>query len=1069
MKSFLSFRLDESNQCLWRGDTRLALMPKPFAVLCYLVNHAGRLVTHEELLAAIWPKTFVQREVLRRYVLEIRRALGDQAEKPRFVETVPKRGYRFIAAVTEYPDIGSPVHTEAKLVGRDSALDQLDGYLRNSIHGHRQVVFISGETGIGKTALVDAFQLIAANIPTMRIVRGQCIEGFGGKEAYYPIFEALAELTRASSGEDVVANLARHAPTWIIQFPSLVRADQYASIKQQAIGATRDRMVRELCKALEVISENDALVIILEDLHWADHSTLDLLSATARRRQPAKLLILGTLRPADLILTRSPFKELRQDLLLHHLAFEVPIERLVESDVADYLGQRFGDPDFPKQLATVIHKRCDGNPLFMTAMLDHLVQQGVLSKAAGRWRMTIPLAQVDPGVPETLRQMLEVQLQHASAEEEQLLKCASVAGEFFTAWSVATMMPEHAADVDEQCAAAAERQLFLKAVRPYELPNGELTFEYQFRHSLYREVIYRRLSSAQRVNFHRLLAEGFEGLRSEPERDAAEIALHFEEGRKYERAVHYLMLAADNATRRYAHRESILALEHCRELLPKIAVERRSEFDARILEKLGDSYYALGDMEHSAATYHAMATRAAEAGLLTAQANALMRVAHSAEAIPFFLKAVELDSNFAIAYVSLSRIYSNLGEVELAKQYAKQAYELREHATERELLSILYQYHYEVTGDQTRATEILETWKRSFPDEFQPANSLALIHNLLGDFERAIEEGKEALIRNPSHGFPYSNLAHAYRGVGNFGEAQTTAEQAVEKNIATLPTRRLLYQLAILEDDQDDAKRHLECCRDKPREFEIVAARAQIAAFSGKLSEARQLYEQAAGMADARCLADAGSGHLAVATLIDLAFGNTEQARDGVRRVLARNPGYDPRLRAALTLAMTGSAEEAEATADEVTKANPEHTIINSVLAPIVRAGIALAKSRPAQAIEELRVAAPYEYGFCAVLAPLHLRAQAYLMLGSLPEAINEYERIIDHRGSDPFSLFYPAALVGLARTHALAGNKTASLRAYEQFLIEWSEADPNIPMLVTSRQEYDHLKSAPLGFAKPG
>jgi DNA-binding winged helix-turn-helix (wHTH) protein/tetratricopeptide (TPR) repeat protein len=1069
MKSFLSFRLDEGNQCLWRGDTRLTLMPKPFAVLCYLVNNAGRLVTHEELLAAIWPKTYVQQEVLRRYILEIRRVLGDHAEKPRFVETVPKRGYRFVAAVTEYAD-DSSVRAEAKLVGRESALGQLGGYLKKSMHGHRQVVFVSGETGIGKTALVDAFQLIAANLPSVRIVRGQCIEGFGGKEAYYPIFEALAELARASSGGDVVANLARHAPTWIIQFPSLVPPDQYASIKQQAIGATRDRMVRELCEALEVITDSDGLVIILEDLHWADHSTIDLLSAIARRRQPAKLLVLGTLRPADLIFSRSPFKGLKQDLLLHHLAFEIPIERLSKSDVADYLGQRFADADFPKELATVIHKHCDGNPLFMTAMLDHLAQQGVLSKANGPWRMTIPLAQVDPGVPETLRQMLEVQLEHAGAEEEQLLKCASVAGEFFTAWSVATMMPDHAADVSEQCAAAAERQLFLKAVRPYELANGELTFEYQFRHSLYREVLYRRLSPAQRVNFHRLLAEGLEGLRSEPEREAAaEIALHFEEGREYERAVHYLMLAADNATRRYAHRESILALEHCCELLPKIVVERRSEFDVQILEKLGDSYYALGDMERSAATYHAMATRAAEAGLLTVQANALMRLAHSAEAIPFFLKAVELEPNFASAYVSLSRIYSNLGEVERAKQYAKQAYELREHATERERLSIVYQYHYEVTGDQARATDILETWKRSFPDEFQPANSLAIIHNLLGDFERAIQEGKEAVRRNPSHGFPYSNLAHAYRGIGNFVEARTTAERAVEKNIETLPTRRLLYQLAILEDDQDDAKRHLESCRDKPREFEIVAARAQVAACSGKLSEARQLYEQTAVMADARCLADVGSSHLACATWIDLAFGNTEQARDGLRRVLARNPGYDPRLRVALTLAMTGSPEEAEAAAHEETRANPEHTIINSVLVPIVRAGIALAKGRPEQAIEELRVVAPYEYGFCAVLAPLHLRAQAYVILGSLPEAVNEYERIIDHRGSDPFSPFYPAALVGLARTHALAGNKTASLRAYEQFLIDWSEADPNIPMLVTSRQEYDRLKSAPLGFAKPG
>jgi len=214
-------------------------------------------------------------------------------------------------------------------------------------------------------------------------------------------------------------------------------------------------------------------------------------------------------------------------------------------------------------------------------------------------------------------------------------------------------------------------------------------------------------------------------------------------------------------------------------------------------------------------------------------------------------------------------------------------------------------------------------------------------------------------------------------------------------------------------------------------------------------------------MADARNLADVGSGHLASASWMDQAFGETARAREGARRVLARNPGYDPRLRAALTLALTGSVDEAEAIADELTKANPEHTIINSILAPMVRAGIALAKADAAQAIDELRVVAPYELGFCAVLAPLYLRAQAYLMLGSAVEAIHEYQRIIEHRGSDPFSPFYPAALPGLARTHVLAGNIATGQQDYDQFLKAWPDADSDIPILVTARREYIQLKFA--------
>jgi eukaryotic-like serine/threonine-protein kinase len=526
------------------------------------------------------------------------------------------------------------------------------------------------------------------------------------------------------------------------------------------------------------------------------------------------------------------------------------------------------------------------------------------------------------------------------------------------------------------------------------------------------------------------------------------------------------MLAAENATRRYAHHEAIAALEHARELLLKLEKDHRPELEVRLLERIGDAQYALGDMERSAATYHMVATRAAEANMLTDQANALMRLAHSAEAIPFFLRAVELDPNFASAYVSLSRIYSNLGETERAKEYAKRAYEHREHVSERERLSITYQYHFEVTGNQTEACRILEIWKQSSPAEFQPPNSLSFIHNVLGNFERAVEEGTEALRRNPAHGFPYSNLAHAYRGLGRFADARQTAEEAVKRNIETLPTRRLLYELAILAGENDVAARHVEWARDRPREFEIIAARAQLAAYSGKVGEARQLYEETARMAEQRNLADVGTNHLAWATHMEFVYGNVERANEQAFRVLARNPSYDPQLRVALTLAMTGSADEAEKITDKLTTDNPEHTIINSVLAPIARAGIELARHQPQRAIAQLAVVAPYELGFVTALAPVYLRARAYLMLSDLPKATDEFQRVLAHRGSDPFSPFHPAALVALAQAEALSGDMTASKQSYERFLADWNGSDPDVPLLLEARKEYAGMRSTSVGRA---
>jgi DNA-binding winged helix-turn-helix (wHTH) protein/tetratricopeptide (TPR) repeat protein len=1063
VKSFDTFRLDELNECLWRGDTRVSLTPKPFAVLQYLVNHPGRLVTHEELLNAVWPDTYVQPEVLRRYILEIRRLLADSAENPRFVETLPKRGYQFIAVVTQQAEAtGSQSLPPAtvNLVGRKSALSKLDSYLRSAREGHRQLVFVDGEAGIGKTSLVDAFQHLTM-AKGVRVVRGQSVEGFGGKEAYYPLFEALGQLTKGSDSKDFVDTLAVQAPTWLIQFPSLIPTDHRAALERELAGATRERMVRELCEALESFTANTGLVIILEDLHWVDRSTLDFISAIARRRNAAKLMLIGTFRPADLILSDSPLKGLKQDLLLHHLSHELSLERLEEADVAEYLKSEFVNSDLPSGLATIIHHHSDGNPLFMAAMIDHLAQQNLLARVDGRWKLTIPLEQLDPGVPDTLRSMLEVQLGNLSDQQQKVLKYASVAGERFTSCSVGIMLETPFKDAEEQCTLLAARQQFLKATGTREFPSGLISSTYEFGHSLYREVLYRQLSANQRVNLHRLLANGMVTVCSIAASDAAAmVALHFEEGHEYERAIEYLVHAAENATRRYAHNEAITTLEHARELLTRIDQERRATLDVQILEKLGDAYYALGEFERSAATYHALATRAAEAGLLTTEANALMRLAHSAEAIPFFLKAVELDPNFASAYVSLSRIYSNLGEVERAKEYARLAYERKDLVSERERLSIMYQYEFEVTGDQTGASQALEVWKYAFPEEFQPPNGLSYAYNLLGDFERAVNEAKDALSRNPQHGFPYSNLAHAYRGLGNFKEAQKVAEQAVQKKIETLPTRRLLYQLAVLAGDKEEAASHVEWGRDRPREFEFVGARAQVAACAGKIREARELYQQTAQMAESRNLPDVGSSHFAWASWMELAFGHFDQAREIARRVLARKPGYDPQLRAAVTLAVTGSQNEAESISNDLSSTNPEHTIINSILAPMVRAAIALSRDEPERVLEQLAIIAPYELGFVAALAPVYFRAQAYSMLRSFPQAICEYQRIIEHRGSDPFSPFYPAALVGLARTNAKVGNTAAGLDSYNQFLTNWNDADTDTPILTAARQEYDHLKS---------
>ena len=210
-----------------------------------------------------------------------------------------------------------------------------------ALRGRRQLIFVTGEAGIGKTMLVDAFHHRATCHQNVRMARGQCVEGFGGKEAYYPMLEALGQLIRDTETSPVAQALAKCAPTWWIQFPSLVKSEKREALQREILGATRERMVREICETLEVITAENPLVLILEDLHWVDPSTLDLISALARRREPAKLMLLATYRPTDVALSQTPLKGLKQDLQVHHLATEIALERLEEATIAEYLATEF--------------------------------------------------------------------------------------------------------------------------------------------------------------------------------------------------------------------------------------------------------------------------------------------------------------------------------------------------------------------------------------------------------------------------------------------------------------------------------------------------------------------------------------------------------------------------------------------------------------------------------------------------------------------------------------------------------------------------------------------------------
>jgi DNA-binding winged helix-turn-helix (wHTH) protein/tetratricopeptide (TPR) repeat protein len=594
---FGPFRLDPTTTQLWQGEQVVALQPKPLAVLHYLAARPGQLVTKEELLKGIWTGVYVTKAVLKTCVQAIRKALGDDVTAPRYIATVGREGYRFIEhehgstfdVHGSTSELASSLQSPAPIVvGREQELGQLQHWFERASRGERQLVFVTGEPGIGKTTLVDLLQAWLQGRPQVWVGRGQCVEQYGEGEAYLPILEALGDLARGPGGTHLTESLRRYAPTWLVQLPALVSEAGRQAVQTTVQGATRERRLRELVEALEAVSHDVPVVIVLEDLHWSDPSTVECLSSLAQRRRPARLFVIGTYRPADLVLEKHPLKGVKQELQAHGHCEEVRLELLSAPAVQTYLARRFPQHSFPSELATVIHHRTDGNALFLVNVVEELVAQAIVVDDNGHWLLKEDLTALN--IPNTVRQLIERQLEQLSEEEQHVLEVTSVVGTEFTVAAVAAAWKEGIDAIEDTCERIAWQGHFLVERGIIEWPDGTVSGRYAFRHALYQNVLYQRIAEARRIRLHRLIGEGIEaGYGDQAKEMAAELAVHFERGHDFPRAVQYLQQAGENATRRSAYAEAVAYLTKGLELL-----KARPDTSARAQQELA-LQLALGD------------------------------------------------------------------------------------------------------------------------------------------------------------------------------------------------------------------------------------------------------------------------------------------------------------------------------------------------------------------------------------------------------------------------------------------------------------------------------------------
>jgi len=789
MKTFQSFRLDSTNHCLWNGEERVRIAPKVFDVLRYMVENPERLVTQDELLEALWPDTYVNPEVLRKYILDVRKILGDRSDRPQFIETLPKRGYRFVAAISD-----------------DGAAEPLSAS--------------AAAVPVAPTSLAgnhSADSAATANAHNLR-------------------WHILAGVAMVAVALGLVAWLyfARRA-LGLTEKDSVVLAD--------FVNNTNDPIFDDTLKtALNISLRQSPFLNVLPDSEVAN--TLEL-----------------TTRPADTKLTPSLAREVCQRV---------------------------------------------GSKAYIAGTIGSLGSQYVLVLKAVNCQSGDPLA------------------------EEQMT--------------------------------ATSKEKVLDSL-------GEAT-------SKLRSELGESLATVQKLD---------------------------------------------------------------------VPLEQATTSSLEALQA-----YSLGR--------HARNEKGA------------------AIALPYFQRAIQLDPNFALAYWALGSDYFDLGETSRASEFTTKAFELREHASERERLNIAAEYHRVVTGELEKAVQTYQEVIGSYPRDFRAYGNWGLVCGEQGQYEKAAEVTRQALRLAPDRLASYADLANFALALQRFDEARQSIHDAQTRKLDSFVLHSAVYALAFLAPDSAAMVEEQKWFAGKPEENFGLALASDTEAYEGHLGKARDLTKRAVDSSIRADSKENGAIWQAIAAQREAAYSNATEARQSAAEALKMAPASQGvESEAALAFAMAGDTARAESLAQDLGKRFTLDTQIQSLWLPAIQGQLALNKKNPGTALNTLQTASAIELGqinFVAnisCLYPVYVRGEAYLAAGRGSAAAAEFQKILDHSGIVWNCWTGALAHLGVARANALQAKtsqgadadaaRVRALAAYKDFLALWKDADPDIRILKQAKAEYAKLQ----------
>ena len=475
---FDDFRVDTGQFLLTRPGQSSPLTPTVFRILVMLLEQAGKVVSKEELIKEVWPDSFVEEGNLNRNVSTLRKALGERPSDHRYIETIPKTGYRFVATVKtvayQAPAVmtrNNSGHERNGIVGRDAQQKALCNAYNLAKEGRGGVVSICGDVGMGKTALADQFlQDLLRSGHVFQLAHSRCSESLIESEAFMPWIEALGGLAK----EPRIAEVMQEAsPSW------------YREITHAGSSMAR-RMKRELLDFCEQVSSVHPLIVVIDDFQWADSASVDLLAFLATRVQSSRTLIIVCYRMVEMKVNDHPFLHIRSELLSRDACTEICLPLLEPKDVEQYLSEQYAGRVYPPEFAGFLHARTEGNPLFLREILRH-----------GETKS------------ERIENVIQAKLSRLDETHRQLLVTASVQGREFDSAVLAASLQLNPQDVEESLRDLYERFDLIRPIREEQLPDGKYTVRYRFVYAFSQEACYASLAPTRKASLNASLAEAF--------------------------------------------------------------------------------------------------------------------------------------------------------------------------------------------------------------------------------------------------------------------------------------------------------------------------------------------------------------------------------------------------------------------------------------------------------------------------------------------------------------------------------------------------------------------------------